>query len=197
MPWGGGHHGVDLPLGDIGGRTLVIDGYSGDLFIEPNQVILTEYRQLLSEERALDTLVRSVDNQPSETADGTKGLSAAPNAGLSADTEISLNHLADGVGLYRTEIPFMLQDSFPSEWEQTAAIAGSWKPIRGSPGLHADSGRGDKATALFPPSWRKIPSLVGRGSGSPWITLSSSLEPAQGHVAGQRRAGQSGHHAAG
>ena len=31
--------GVDLPLGDIGGRTLVIDGYSGDLFIEPNQVI--------------------------------------------------------------------------------------------------------------------------------------------------------------
>ena len=35
VPWGGGHHGVDLPLGDIGGRTLVIDGYSGDLFIEP------------------------------------------------------------------------------------------------------------------------------------------------------------------
>ncbi|MNF02828.1 Phosphoenolpyruvate-protein phosphotransferase [compost metagenome] len=25
--------GVDLPLGDIGGRTLVVDGYSGDLFI--------------------------------------------------------------------------------------------------------------------------------------------------------------------
>ncbi|MGL5506029.1 MAG: phosphoenolpyruvate-utilizing N-terminal domain-containing protein, partial [Aeromonas veronii] len=47
--------GVDLPLGDIGGRMLVVDGYSGDLFIEPNQVILTEYRQLLSEERALDT----------------------------------------------------------------------------------------------------------------------------------------------
>ncbi|KTA94094.1 phosphoenolpyruvate-protein phosphotransferase [Aeromonas salmonicida subsp. smithia] len=92
--------GVDLPLGDIGGRMLVVDGYSGDLFIEPNQVILTEYRQLLNEERALDTLVRSVDNQPSETADGTP-VSLLLNAGLSADTEISLNHLADGVGLYR------------------------------------------------------------------------------------------------
>ncbi|MNC04866.1 Phosphoenolpyruvate-protein phosphotransferase [compost metagenome] len=142
--------GVDLPLGDIGGRTLVIDGYSGDLFIEPNQVILTEYRQLLNEERALDTLVRSVDNQPSETADGTP-VSLLLNAGLSADTEISLNHLADGVGLYRTEIPFMLQDSFPSEWEQTARYRGILETYRDRPVCMRtlDVG-GDKQLPYFP-----------------------------------------------
>ncbi|WP_421158105.1 phosphoenolpyruvate--protein phosphotransferase [Aeromonas dhakensis] len=142
--------GVDLPLGDIGGRMLVVDGYSGDLFIEPNQVILTEYRQLLSEERALDTLVRSVDNQPSETADGTP-VSLLLNAGLSADTEISLNQLADGVGLYRTEIPFMLQDSFPSEWEQTARYRGILETYRNRPVCMRtlDVG-GDKQLPYFP-----------------------------------------------
>ncbi|CAJ1784550.1 phosphoenolpyruvate--protein phosphotransferase [Aeromonas salmonicida] len=142
--------GVDLPLGDIGGRMLVVDGYSGDLFIEPNQVILTEYRQLLNEERALDTLVRSVDNQPSETADGTP-VSLLLNAGLSADTEISLNHLADGVGLYRTEIPFMLQDSFPSEWEQTARYRGILETYRNRPVCMRtlDVG-GDKQLPYFP-----------------------------------------------
>ena len=142
--------GVDLPLGDIGGRMLVVDGYSGDLFIEPNQVILTEYRQLLNEERALDTLVRSVDNQPSETADGTP-VSLLLNAGLSADTEISLNHLADGVGLYRTEIPFMLQDSFPSEWEQTARYRGILETYRDRPVCMRtlDVG-GDKQLPYFP-----------------------------------------------
>ncbi len=152
---------------------LVVDGYSGDLFIEPNQVILTEYRQLLSEERALDTLVRSVDNQPSETADGVP-VSLLLNAGLSADTEISLNQLADGVGLYRTEIPFMLQDSFPSEWEQTARYRGILETYRNRPVCMRtlDVG-GDKQLPYFP-IVEENPFLGWRGSGSLWITPNCS-----------------------
>ncbi|MGK4475199.1 phosphoenolpyruvate--protein phosphotransferase [Aeromonas molluscorum] len=142
--------GVELPLGDIGGRPLILDGYSGDLFIEPSALLLTEYRQLLDEERALDTLVRTVDNLPSETADGVK-VSLLLNAGLSADTEISLNQLADGVGLYRTEIPFMLQDSFPSEMEQTARYRGILETYRDRPVCMRtlDVG-GDKPLPYFP-----------------------------------------------
>ncbi|MFM4825307.1 phosphoenolpyruvate--protein phosphotransferase [Aeromonas bivalvium] len=142
--------GVELPLGDIGGRQLILDGYSGDLFIEPSALLQAEYRQLLDEERALDTLVRSVDNQPSETADGVK-VSLLLNAGLSADTEISLSQLADGVGLYRTEIPFMLQDSFPSELEQTARYRGILETYRDRPVCMRtlDVG-GDKPLPYFP-----------------------------------------------
>ncbi len=117
---------------------------------------------MLSEERALDTLVRSVDNLPSETADGTK-VSLLLNAGLSADTEISLNQLADGVGLYRTEIPFMLQESFPSEWEQTARYRGILETYRNR---RSACGRWMwAATSRYPisPSSRKIPSLAGGG----------------------------------
>lgn len=73
------------------------------------------------------------------------------NAGLSADTEISLNQLADGVGLYRTEIPFMLQDSFPSEWEQTARYRGILETYRNRPVCMRtlDVG-GDKQLPYFP-----------------------------------------------
>jgi phosphotransferase system enzyme I (PtsP) len=41
------------------------------------------------------------------------------NAGLSADANIAVNQGVDGVGLYRTEISFLLQHRFPSEEEQT------------------------------------------------------------------------------
>ena len=150
--------GVDLPLGDIGGRMLVVDGYSGDLFIEPNQVILTEYRQLLGEERALDTLVRSVETSPPRLPTAP-GLSAAQR-GLSADTEISLNHLADRGRALSHRDPFMLQDSFPSGGSRLPAIAGSWKPIgiaRFACGLWT---WGDKQLPYFP--------IVG-GKSLPWL----------------------------
>ena len=70
VPWGGGHHGADLPSVTSAGARLVIDGYSGDLFIEPNQVILTEYRQLLRSGHRHPGAQR---RQPaSGDADGTK-----------------------------------------------------------------------------------------------------------------------------
>ena len=56
---------------------------------------------------------------PSVTRDGVR-ISVLLNAGLSVDGESAVLDMADGIGLYRTEIPFMLHDSFPSEQEQTA-----------------------------------------------------------------------------
>jgi phosphotransferase system enzyme I (PtsP) len=40
------------------------------------------------------------------------------NTGLMADVTRSLEQGAEGVGLYRTEVPFLLRDRFPSEEEQ-------------------------------------------------------------------------------
>lgn len=73
------------------------------------------------------------------------------NAGLSADTNISINQGVDGVGLYRTEISFLLQHRFPSEEEQTQqyrTILSSY-PDKRVVMRTLDIG-GDKALPYFP-----------------------------------------------
>ncbi len=55
------------------------------------------------------------------------------NAGLSPEHEEKLGSRIDGIGLYRTEIPFMLQSGFPSEEEQVAQYQGCCKCLMINP----------------------------------------------------------------
>jgi phosphotransferase system enzyme I (PtsP) len=57
--------------------------------------------------------------QVAETIDG-KRISMQVNIGLETDLGKSLEVGAEGVGLYRTEVPFLSRDRFPSEEEQRA-----------------------------------------------------------------------------
>jgi len=58
-----------------------------------------------------------VADLPCITTDGHR-INLFVNTGLMADVGISIQRGAEGVGLYRTEIPFMVRDRFPSELEQ-------------------------------------------------------------------------------
>ena len=110
--------GVSINLRDLNGKKGIVDGYSGKLFISPSKTILNEYRALANEERELSRMVNEAIREPACTLDGAR-IELLLNAGLSADTSISVNQGVDGVGLYRTEISFLLQHRFPSEEEQT------------------------------------------------------------------------------
>ncbi|HGF7477650.1 TPA: phosphoenolpyruvate--protein phosphotransferase [Vibrio mimicus] len=110
--------GVSINLRDINGKKGIVDGYSGKLFISPSKTILNEYRALANEERELARIVNDAIREPAFTIDGAR-VELLLNAGLSADTSIAVNQGVDGVGLYRTEISFLLQHRFPSEEEQT------------------------------------------------------------------------------
>jgi len=95
----------------------VLDGYRGVVFFRPIENLREEYRRLIQQEA---TLVKGLDNLkklPAITPDGKRMLLYA-NTGLQADISPGILHGAEGVGLYRSEIPFMLHDSFPSEEEQ-------------------------------------------------------------------------------
>ncbi|MFG0771604.1 phosphoenolpyruvate--protein phosphotransferase [Vibrio plantisponsor] len=109
--------GVSLNLKDINGKTGIVDGYSGKIFISPAKSILSEYRALANEETELSKMVNEVIDQPAITQDGSH-IELMLNSGLSADTNIAINKGVDGVGLYRTEFSFLLQHRFPSEEEQ-------------------------------------------------------------------------------
>ncbi|MEZ9229800.1 phosphoenolpyruvate--protein phosphotransferase [Vibrio amylolyticus] len=109
--------GLNLNLNDINGKEGIVDGYSGQVFVSPSNHLLKEYRALVDEEKDLASMVSKDLEAPAQTKDGQR-IEMFLNAGLSADTNIAINQGVDGVGLYRTEISFLLQHRFPSEDEQ-------------------------------------------------------------------------------
>jgi len=105
-------------LSQLHQQQAIIDGYTGQLFISPHAALIQEYQYLLSQEKALTDKVMAVADLPCVTKDG-RAIDILLNAGLSAGFEHSANLGALGIGLYRTEIPFMGRNCFPSEQEQT------------------------------------------------------------------------------
>ncbi|MDT0595427.1 phosphoenolpyruvate--protein phosphotransferase [Glaciecola petra] len=110
-----GLHKVSLNL--LNQQELFIDGYSGEVTLNISESNKQEYLQLIAQEEALQDKIAAEADNPSITQDD-KHVSLLVNAGLSANVEMEQFKQGDGVGLYRTEIPFMMRDRFPSEQEQ-------------------------------------------------------------------------------
>jgi phosphotransferase system enzyme I (PtsP) len=141
---------VDMPLTQLDDKELIVDGYNGDIFACPSDDLRTYYVQIVEEERAIDQGLEKLKTLPCETKDGHR-ISAWVNTGLMTDVVRSLNQGAEGVGLYRTEVPFMINERFPSEQEQMdcyreqlEAFAPNYVTMR-----TLDIG-GDKALSYFP-----------------------------------------------
>ena len=95
----------------------VVNGYNGEILVNPDPQILAEYRRLQSEEAEFSQMVEGELAEKACTSDGCD-LEILLNAGLNADANMAIHHGVDGVGLYRTEFSFLLQHRFPSEEEQ-------------------------------------------------------------------------------
>jgi len=141
---------VDVPLTQLDDKELILDGYNGELFACPSDSLRSFYHNIVEEERQLDQGLESLITLPCETKDGHR-VAAWVNTGLMTDVVRSLNQGAEGVGLYRTEVPFMINERFPSEQEQFAcyreqleAFAPSYVTMR-----TLDIG-GDKSLSYFP-----------------------------------------------
>lgn len=111
--------GVDyLAIRQLHKKQAILDGYACQLYVTPADALINEYRHIVAAENELYAQVKEEEHLPASTQDGHH-VSLLINAGLSAGFEYSQNVGADGVGLYRTEIPFMNRSCFPSESEQT------------------------------------------------------------------------------
>ena len=106
-----------VPLSLLDNKDILLDGYTGGIIVSPNQTIEREFQQLIHEEKLLSDKILAQDDLPAVTKDNCL-LSLLVNAGLSADIENTYSSYADGVGLFRTEIPFMMRQRFPTEKEQ-------------------------------------------------------------------------------
>ncbi|MDT3413598.1 UNVERIFIED_ORG: signal transduction protein with GAF and PtsI domain [Atlantibacter sp. SORGH_AS 304] len=98
----------------------------------PEPVLLQEYQRLITEENELSRLAEDDVNLEARLSSGER-VKVMLNAGLSPAHEEKLGKRIDGIGLYRTEIPFMLQSGFPSEEEQVAQYQGMLQMFNDKP----------------------------------------------------------------
>jgi phosphotransferase system enzyme I (PtsP) len=78
---------------------------------------LARYREVIKEEEQLVRGLEVLINLPAVTPDDHR-VRLWVNTGLMTDVVRSLDHGAEGIGLFRTEVPFLLSERFPSEDEQ-------------------------------------------------------------------------------
>ena len=110
--------GVDKLLSaELEGKQIILNANRGQLLISPTRSMLKEYRELITAEKALERKYRRELKKPTVTVDG-KRVELYVNAGLLSGIHNETVKEADGIGLYRTEIAFMMQPRFPSEAEQ-------------------------------------------------------------------------------
>ncbi len=140
----------NLPVKQLDGVKLVVDGYNGSAFINPDKAVLKEYGRYLEEETAIEQDLLNLKNIPAITTDKHQ-IRLLVNTGLMSDYTPSLRSGAEGVGLYRTEIPFQVRDRFPSEEEQFQIYRNVLETFKGMPVVlrTLDVG-GDKPLNYFP-----------------------------------------------
>ncbi len=108
---------VDLPWASLEAQEVIVDGHIGQVIVAPREEILETYVQQIYEEKLLAADLEKLTDEPCVTTDGHQ-VALWVNTGLRLDAMLSLDRGAEGVGLYRTEIPFLMLDRFPSEEEQ-------------------------------------------------------------------------------
>ncbi|HCN60890.1 MULTISPECIES: phosphoenolpyruvate--protein phosphotransferase [Mammaliicoccus] len=112
------------------GDSLIIDGLSGDVIIDPTEDEVQAYEQkhtnFLAEKEELAKLV----NDESVSKDGVH-VELAANIGTPKDLTGVKNNGAEGIGLYRTEFLYMGRDNMPSEEEQFEAYSKVLKEMDG------------------------------------------------------------------
>ncbi|HYQ72305.1 MAG TPA: phosphoenolpyruvate--protein phosphotransferase [Gammaproteobacteria bacterium] len=140
----------DIPVGRLEGRMVIADGYRGSIYINPSALVRKEFERLRSQESELTEKLREISSQPSVTPDGVS-IPLYLNIGLVSGVETELHSDGDGVGLYRTEIPFLIRENFPGEEEQMRIYRKALEAFAPRPvTLRTLDVGGDKMLSYFP-----------------------------------------------
>jgi phosphotransferase system enzyme I (PtsP) len=99
------------------GDTLIVDGGAGLVIARPGPRTEAEYREREAK-FASDRARRSLDrDKPAVSLDGVQ-IPLLANIGVAADLGRAVESGAEGIGLYRTEFPFLIREDFPTREEQ-------------------------------------------------------------------------------
>jgi len=114
------------------GELLIVDGERGLLVVNPDPVVLAEYRERQAELKAERQRLKRLKRTRATTQDGTP-IELYANIELPQDTSEVLEAGAEGVGLFRTEFMFLNRKDLPGEEEQFAAYREVAEAMKGRP----------------------------------------------------------------
>jgi phosphotransferase system enzyme I (PtsI) len=103
----------------VSGTTLLLDGQSGTIVLEPNRHELEEAKIQVSRRHKLELQLEGVVGEPAVTPQG-RAITLMGNVDLPEEIEPATRHGAQGVGLLRTEFLLTGRAELPTEDEQTA-----------------------------------------------------------------------------
>lgn len=114
------------------GTLAIVDGHQAQIILNPVDTVVQEFAALREKDRSLNDRLAHLRDVPAMTLDQIR-IHLYTNTGLLADISPGLARGAEGVGLYRSEIPFMVHDNFPTEDEQYANYRHILSSYRGKP----------------------------------------------------------------
>ncbi|HEX5477646.1 MAG TPA: phosphoenolpyruvate--protein phosphotransferase [Burkholderiales bacterium] len=114
------------------GELLIVDGVHGVLVVDPDPLVLAEYRLRQSQIGIERQKLKRLRTTPAATLDGTP-IELFANIELPQDTPEALEAGAQGVGLFRTEFLFLNRSDLAGEEEQFEAYRQVVQSMEGRP----------------------------------------------------------------
>ena len=105
---------------DVNGKMGIVDGYTGKLYIEPDEETIKKYEAKKAEDENKKRLLLELKGKENVTLDGKK-INLYANIGGVADVANALSNDAGGIGLFRSEFLYLESEDYPTEEAQFAA----------------------------------------------------------------------------
>jgi phosphotransferase system enzyme I (PtsP) len=112
--------------------TLILDANAATVYQNPQQSIIDEYLRLEQDCLLQQERLGELKDIPAVTRDGVR-INLRANIGLVSDVSVAQKNGAEGVGLYRTEFPYMAHKSFPTRLDQYLLYKKVIEEFDGSP----------------------------------------------------------------
>ncbi len=114
------------------GDRLIVDGTSGVVVVRPSEESLTRYEEARRRAERARTEHAKYRDVLARTSDGVR-VTLHANVGVASDLTIARENGAEGIGLYRTEFPFIVRDSFPTRAEQVRIYSKAYEVFPAGP----------------------------------------------------------------
>ena len=115
-----------------GGDTLIVDANSGSVVIRPTEITLEKYYRIQVAESSRIESLDSYRDLPAITTDGTE-ITIQANIEFPHEAENAILRGAAGIGLFRTEFLYLVQDRDPTEEEHFQAYKHVADLMQGQP----------------------------------------------------------------